>query len=242
MIPRSVAVALAAAAAAPALAMGQTSTTPYVPPTQGTGTGVAWSTVDLGTCSVASGTAAVNQGFAGCNNSGIASPAFATAAFGSIWTAANGGYGGGPTTYVQAINPATSQALPGTMITGIDAPQAGALGGRYLWIAGATAEQGNGKTATVVVGVDATGTVRKRFTSPIKAISAMGQSVAYGAGRVWVGDTTNRVYALSPSTGKLQRTIRTPNTRGLAVSGSTLWGMSSSQSVSSVISGTRVKM
>ena len=224
MIPRSVAVALAAAAAAPALAMGQTSTTPYVPPTQGTGTGVAWSTVDLGTCSVASGTAAVNQGFAGCNNSGIASPAFATAAFGSIWTAANGGYGGGPTTYVQAINPATSQALPGTMITGIDAPQAGVLGGRYLWIAGATAEQGNGKTATVVVGVDATGTVRKRFTSPAKAISAMGQSVAYGAGRVWVGDTTNRIYALSPSTGKLQRTIRTPNTRGLAVSGSTVWG------------------
>lgn len=226
MIRRRTFLALAALGAAPALAIAQTSTAPYVPPFSGTATGVAWSTVDLRTCSVASGTAVVNGAFAGCNNSGIASPAFATAAFGNIWTAANGGYGGPATTYLQAINPSTSQVLPGTMITGIDAPQAGVQGGSYLWVAGATAEQGNGRTATVVVGVDSTGTVRKRFTSRAKAVAGMGQSVAYGAGRVWVGDSTNRIYALSPSTGALQRTISTPNTRGLAVSGSTLWATS----------------
>lgn len=226
MIRRRTVLTLAALGAVPALAAAQTSTVPYVPPTQGTATGVAWGTVDLGTCSVATGTAIVNGAFAGCNNSGIGSPAFATAAFGSIWTAANGGYGGGSTTYLQAIDPTTSQALPGTMITGIDAPQAGVQGGSYLWIAGATAELGNGKSATVVAGVDSTGTVRKRFTSSARAVAGMGQSVAYGAGRVWVGDTTNRIYALSPSTGRLQRTIRTPNTRGLAVAGRTLWATS----------------
>ncbi len=229
MISRPAALALAALAAAPALAAAQTSTAPYVPPFQGTAPGVAWNTVDLGTCSVASGTAVVNGAFAGCNsgnNSGIASPAFATAAFGSIWTAANGGYGGSPTTYLQAITPGTSQASPGIMVTGIDAPQAGVQGGSYLWVAGATAEQGNGRTAAMVVGVDSAGTVRKRFTSRVRAVGGMGQSVAYGAGKVWVGDAANRIYALSPSTGKLQRTISTPNTKGLAVSGSTLWATS----------------
>lgn len=228
MTSRTAMLALAALAAAPSLGAAQTATSPYVPPTQGTGAGVAWSTVDLGTCSVASGTAVVNGGFAGCNNSGIGSPAFATSAFGSIWTAANGGYGGGATTYLQAINPSTAQAQTGTMVTGIDAPQAGVQGGAYLWVAGATAEAANGKSATVVVAVDSTGTVRKRFTSSARALGAMGQSVAYGAGRVWVGDTTNRIYALSASTGTLQRTISTSNTRGLAVSGSTLWATNAS--------------
>ena len=225
MTVRPVIAVLALGAITPAAALAQTSTQPYTPPSSGMSGGAAWTTVDLGTCSLASGTAVVEPGPAvGCNNSGIQSPGVAVSALGSVWAASTGGYAPGvATTYLQAINPTTSQVAPGQMINGITAPQAGVKGGSYLWLTGASAEAANGKSYAVAVAVDATGTVRKRFRSSVAGPNAMGQGMAYGAGRVWMADSTGRVYALVPSSGKRARTIRTPGPRGLAVSRSTLW-------------------
>lgn len=225
--PRTVAAALAAAALAAAatssVAQG-VAPTPYVPPSNGSAQGVDWTTVDLGTCSIASGTATVSGTYVGCPSTSVASPGTVVSAFGSLWVAGSGAYvQGQANAYVQAINPTTSAAAPVQPITGITLPRAAVLGGSYFWLAGASAASGNGSVKAVVVGVDSTGTARKRFTASTGSTGGGGLSAAYGAGKVWVGDALGRVYGLSPSSGKLMLTIKTPNPRGLGVSGSNLW-------------------
>lgn len=225
--PRTLAAALVLAALPAGAAMAQTTTTttqPYTPPTSGVANGATWSVVDLGTCSIPSGTATVSGTYVGCAPGSVASPGIAVSAFGQVWAAGSGPYNPGQASaYVQAINPVTSVASPVQPISGITYPRSGVQGGSYMWLAGSSAQAGNGAIKAVAVGIDATGTVRRTFTAPSGAIGAGGLSIAYGAGKVWVGDALGRVYALSPSTGKLGMTIRTPNPHGLAVSGSNLW-------------------
>ncbi len=221
---RTAVAALALAALPIGAVAAQASIEPYTPPSSGTATGVAWTTVDLGTCSLASGTAVVNGTWVGCATGSMASPGMAASAFGSVWAAGSGAYNPGQaSTYLQAINPTTSAVSPGQVLSGITLPKAGVQGGSYLWLAGSGATASNGNIKAVAVGVDSTGTVRKRYTASTAAIGAGGISIAYGASKVWVGDALGRVYALSPSSGKLLMTIKTASPHGLAVSGSSLW-------------------
>ena len=221
-------------AALPGAALATTSQPqPYVPPTSGTATAAGWSlpwnTVDLGTCSLPSGTAAAQGSSVSCAPGSKPPPTVARYAFGSVWVAGSAAYmSGSAATFLQAVNPTTQAVSAGTMVQGVTNPKAAVQGGSYLWLAGATATAANGKSSTVVVGVDSTGTARKTFKASLSASGASGVSAAYGGGSVWVGDSAGRIYALSPSSGKLVRTITTPNTRALAVSGSYLWAASSS--------------
>lgn len=226
-LPRTVGATLAALAVAAGAAASAThgaAPTPYVPPSSGTAQGVDWTTVDLGTCSVASNTATVSGTYVGCPSTSVASPGAVASAFGSLWAAGSGAYvQGQATAYVQAVNPSTSAVSPVQSISGITLPKAAVLGGSYLWLAGASAASSNGSVKAVAVGLDSTGTARKRFTASSGSTGGGGLSVAYGASKVWVGDALGRVYGLSPSSGKLLLTIKTPSPHGLAVSGSNLW-------------------
>ena len=218
------AAAVATTVAIPAAALGSV----YVPPSSGTASGtgwsVAWTTVDTATCSIGSGTQTGGQ----CAPGTLGSPQVAASAFGAVWLVGGGAEGTLTNTSVlQVVNPTTSAVASPITISGITQPEAAVQGGSYLWIAGQTEGSANGTSATRVVGVDSTGTVRKTFQSSLKTNAAGGQSIAYGAGKVWVGDSANRIYALSPSTGKLLRTIKTSNTRNLAVGGGKLWGTDS---------------
>ena len=216
------AIAAAALAVLPGTALAGVTQVPTTGTESGTGWSVQWTTLDPGTCSQASGTAVVEPGpNLGCSESSTGSPQLAVTAFGSVWLV-----GGG---VLQAVNPSTSAIsptipLPGIMVTlrgGAAAAQ-----GSYLWIAGAKSFS-NGATATRVVAVNSSGAIKKTFTSSPKKIGAGGQSIAYGAGTLWVGDSANRIYALSPSTGKLKRTITTANTDGLVVARGNLWATNS---------------
>lgn len=215
------AAAVATTVAIPAAALGSAYVLPSSGTQSGTGWSVAWTTVDTATCSVSSGT----QSGTGCAAGAYASPQVAASAFGSVWLAGGGPSGTlTPSTSLQVVNPTTSAVTPPIVVNGTMNPTAAVLGGSYLWIAGQKTSSSYTTSVTRVVGVDSTGTVRKTFTSSVKANGAGARSIAYGAGAVWVGDSANRIYALSPSTGKLLRTISTSNTRGLAVGGGKLWG------------------
>jgi hypothetical protein len=227
VITRSVlAIAAAAGIATPGAALAQAPTGPIVPPAQGTTTGATWSTIDLGTCSIATGTAVVNGNWAGCAWAGAGAPDVAVSAFGSVWLAGSSiGAPGAAITALQPVDPVTS--LPGSImnVTGITAPAAAVAAGGALWFAGSSASSNNGHHSAVAVAVTPTGAVRHRFRGPVSSYTASGQSIAYGAGAVWLGDDAGRIYALSPTRGSLIRQIRTPNTSGLAVSSATgtLW-------------------
>jgi len=228
VVTRSTLVAIALAALPAGAAMAQTSTTvgPYVPPGTGMSSGVPWTTVDLGTCSMATGTATVNGSYAGCNNEGVGSPLVAVSAFGQVWAAGAGPYDPSQAeAFIEPIALTSTTVSPtvGKTLTGFTAPRAGVVGGSYMWLAGSTAQGSNGVIKAMAVGVDSTGTVRKRYAASSGAVGAGGLSIAYGTSKVWVGDALGRVYALSPSSGKLLMTIKTASPHGLAVSGSTLW-------------------
>lgn len=231
---RRIAVCLAGLAVLPAAALGQTTTSatpPYVPPAQGTTAGagwtLAWQSFDLGTCSLASGTATANStGFVGCSQGSSPPATVAASAFGNVWTGGTASYTvGNSATALQVVSPATGAVIATATVQGVVFPKAAVQGGSYLWLAGSTAEDTYGRSYTSVVAVDSTGTARKSFRGSVKSTQAGALSAAYGGGYVWVGDSTGRISALSPSSGKLVRTISTPNTRALAVSGSTLWAL-----------------
>jgi len=80
--PRTLAAALVLAALPAGAAMAQTTTTPtqpYTPPTSGVANGATWNVVDLGTCSIPSGTATVSGTYVGCAPGSVASTPTATA-------------------------------------------------------------------------------------------------------------------------------------------------------------------
>jgi hypothetical protein len=217
----------AALLAAPALAMGQV----YVPPSSGTSTqpggALSWTTVDLALCSLGSGSASTSPGgIVFCPPGSVPAPQTAATAFGNVWAigAASNSYSstGASLTW---LNPTTSAVAGSATVSGISSPVAARAAGTYLWIAGSSG-LGNGKSNTVAVGVDATGTVRAKFASKIRQNTANATALGYGAGSLWVADNTGHIYAVNPANGKLLRTITTSNTSGLAVTGSQLWATS----------------
>jgi hypothetical protein len=199
----------AAALAAPALGSpAQPSGTPPTPvgPTSGSGAGYSW-----------------NSFWAGPN----VYPGVVASVFGAIWVpdSRTGG--------VVSVLDATSGALVSNYaVPGLPPASAALQAGNYLWIAG----QIGGRT--VVTALDQTATIRLTFKASVKSANLIGKAgqmdyggigLAYGAGRVWVSDQgAGRLYGLSPTTAKLQRTIRVPAPRSVAVGGGRLWVTSTS--------------
>lgn len=167
-------------------------------PTSGTGAGYAWTTFSSGS--------AMNAGVI-------------TSGFGGLWVPSDDG------TAVTVIDPATGGIAATYPLTGVGAPSSAVQAGNYVWIAGSA------RNRTLVTGIDQTGTVRRRFTAPARSATVgaggptySGIGLASGAGSVWVSDqNAGRVYAISPSTGKLVRTITTPSPRSVAVQGGRVW-------------------
>ena len=180
----------------PAGASAQTSSVP----TSGSDSGYSWTTFPLGPTDA---------------------PSAAAAAFGLVWLP-DAGTGSGQLT---AVDPATG-AVAG-QYSPAGAPRvSGALAqGNYLWLAGPR------NAGVRVIAVDQTGTTRLTFNGPVKSAWASGggdafggANLAYGAGAIWVSDqVANRVYAISPTTGRLVRTIKVTAPRSVAVSGRTVW-------------------
>jgi len=129
-------------------------------------------------------------------------------AFGSVWAVC---------TDIQPINSATGTTSrpDAKSLSGLTA-SVGVQVGSYVWLAGQGKLNGHGKMKAVAVGVDATGTVRKRFTTRTARRREAAVSIAHGAGEVRAGDGLGRVYGLSPSTAKLRMTIRAGSPQGLA--------------------------
>lgn len=185
--------AACAALAVPAFAAAQT----YEVPTSGSGTGYDWTTFPLGPKD---------------------SPSTITTAFGLLWLPDSTTGSGQVSTVDPTTGAVTAQYAP------VGAPRvSGALAqGNYVWLAGPRSQGAR------VIAVDQTGTTRLTFNGPTKSTGWAGDyggvGLAYGAGAIWVSDqSANKVYAISPTTAKLVRTISVKGPRSVAVSGKTVW-------------------
>lgn len=193
-----VSVATVALIAIPGLAVAQAPSAAPTPvtATSGTGTGFAWTTVWAGPA---------------------VQPRTIASAFGSVWApdSATGGT-------ISAINPATGALAGSYQVAGLP-PASSALGaGTFLWVAG---KSGN---STVVTALNQAAVPQFTFTAPVKGAAGTGfyagLALAYGAGKVWLSDmTASRVYGISPTTGKLMRTIKVSAPRSVTVQGSRVW-------------------
>jgi len=196
-------IALAALATVPATATAQGTTTgaSQAPPapvaaTSGSGTGFTWATSWAGPA---------------------VQPRTIATAFGSVWApdSASGGT-------ISAINPANGSLIGTYTVPGLPAASSALGAGNFLWVAGKAGH------STLVTALNPSATPQFTFTAPVKA-SAVGQfyggiALAYGAGKVWVADmTANRVYGISPTTGKLLRTIKVTAPRSVTVQGPRVW-------------------
>lgn len=193
----SVRTCILASVACTALAIPALATADYVVPTSGSGTGYGWTTFPLGPTT---------------------SPSAIASAFGLLWVPnANTASG-----QLSTVDPATGAVTAQYSPAGAPSASAAMAQGNYVWIAGP------GTQGARVIAVDQTGTTRRTFNGPVKSRAAYGLfrgvGLAYGAGAIWVSDqAANRVYAISPTTGRLIRTITVSAPRSVAVSGKTVW-------------------
>jgi hypothetical protein len=168
-----------------------------VVPTSGSSAGFDWTTFPLGPTN---------------------SPSAIASAFGQLWVPDTTTGSGQLNTVDPATGAVTAQYTPA------GAPRGSAIlaQGKYVWIGGPRNQGAR------VIAVDQTGTTRLTFNGPVKSSLAWGGypgvGLAYGAGAIWVSDqNANRVYAISPTTGRLMRTITVSAPRSVAVSGKTVW-------------------
>lgn len=193
-IRASVLTAVACSAlAVPALVTAEST----VVPTSGSATGFSWTTFPLGPTN---------------------SPSAIASAFGQLWLPDTTTGSGQLSTVDPTTGAVTAQYAPA------GAPRGSAIlaQGNYVWIGGPRNQGAR------VIAVDQTGTTRLTFNGPVKSSLAWGGypgvGLAYGAGAIWVSDqNANRVYAISPTTGRLIRTITVQAPRAVAVSGKTVW-------------------
>lgn len=193
----SVRASVLVSAACAALAVPALAAAQFTVPTSGTATGFDWTTFPLGPTD---------------------SPSAIASAFGLLWVPDTTTGSGQLSTVDPATGAVTAQYTPA------GAPRGSSIlaQGNYVWIAGPRNQGAR------VIAVDQTGTTRLTFNGPVKSSLAWGGypgvGLAYGAGAIWVSDqNANRVYAISPTTGRLIRTITVPAPRSVAVSGKTVW-------------------
>ncbi len=221
-MPRILPAVLALGAVAlPSTAFGQVAATPPTPvaPTTATGSGYALETFWSGP----------SPNPAEANLQASVQPGVVASAFGQVWVpdSRDGGV-------ISVLDPASGALLASHVIPGLPPASAALMGGSWLWVAGHVGQR------TVVMSLNSAGATGPTFRAPTPSPNggtALGDlyyggiGLATGAGSLWVADqAAGRVYAISPSTGKLVRTIRVAAPRSVAVQGGRVWVTSTSSS------------